>query len=116
MKRLRSNLIGIEEGSILLFSDYEHDGVMWSGRGPRETRQSVRFGEPFLSPPTVKVGIAMWDMDHKANLRADISAEYISAKGFEIVFRTWADSRVARIRADWMAIGELRDEDHWQID
>lgn len=116
MKRLRSSVMGIEQGSSLLFSDYEHNGVMWAGKGPREARQAVRFGEAFRSPPAVTVGIAMWDMDHKANQRADITAERINEKGFDIVFRTWGDSRVARIRADWMAIGELPDDDDWEID
>jgi hypothetical protein len=31
------------------------------------------------------------------------------------VFRTWGDSRVARIRADWMAIGEVSGEDDWEM-
>jgi hypothetical protein len=33
-----------------------------------------------------------------------------------IVFRTWGDTRVARVRADWLAIGEVRGEDDWQVD
>ncbi|WP_102226160.1 H-type lectin domain-containing protein [Acidimangrovimonas sediminis] len=116
MKRLRSNVVGIEQGASLLFSDYEDNGAMWTGTGPREARQPVQFSETFRAPPAVTVGIGMWDMDHKANLRADISAEHVTAKGFEIVFRTWGDSRVARVRAEWMAIGALRDEDDWEID
>ena len=116
MKRLSSRSIGITQGSSLLFSDFEHNGMMWTGKGPRECRQPVRFSETFRDPPTVNVGISMWDMDQKTNQRIDISADRINAKGFEIVFRTWGDSRVARIRADWIAIGELVDEDDWQID
>lgn len=116
MKRLQSRLIGIEEGAALLFSDFENGGVMWSGLGPREARTPIRFSEAFRTPPSVRVSISMWDMDNMANQRADISAERITAEGFAIVFRTWGDSRVARIRADWMAIGELFDEDDWQID
>lgn len=61
------------------------------------------------------VGISMWDIDHQMNSRVDIAAEKITARVFEIVFRTWGDTRVARIRADWLAIGATRDEDDWDV-
>jgi len=114
MKRL-SGVIGIEQGSRILFSDFAHDGAMWSGSGPREVRQAQDFKESFLEPPVVMVGISMWDMDHQANSRVDISAENVTCRGFDIVFRTWADSRIARIRADWTAIGSTRDEEDWDV-
>ncbi len=114
MKRFKGS-IGIEQGSKILFSDFAHDGAMWTGSGPREVRQKERFRETFVEPPMVNLGISMWDIDHATNSRVDISAENVTAKGFEIVFRTWADTRVARIRADWMAIGATRDEDDWEV-
>lgn len=114
MKRF-SGLIGIEQGSKVLFSDFAHDGAMWVGSGPREVRQQETFSEAFAEPPAVAVGISMWDMDHEANARVDISAESITTKGFEIVIRTWADTRIARIRADWMAIGTAHDKDDWDM-
>ena len=110
-----SGVIGIEQGTTILFSDFVHDGPMWTGSGPREVRQVQAFGEGFNGPPAVTVGVSMWDIDHQTNSRADISAENVTAKGFEIVFRTWSDTRVARIRADWMAIGLARDEDDWDV-
>lgn len=88
---------------------------MWTGSGPREVRQAQSFRDEFLSPPVVTVSISMWDIDHKANSRVDISAENVTNKGFEIVFRTWGDSRVARVRADWLAFGQARDEDDWDV-
>ena len=107
--------MGVDRGSIILFSDYEDGGVMWTGHGPREMRQAVPFAEPFTAAPVVQVSLSMWDMDQKTNQRADISADKIGAEGFEIVFKTWGDTRVARVRADWLAIGELRDEDDWDV-
>ena len=53
--------------------------------------------------------------EHERALGVDISAENVTATGFEIVFRTWADTRVARIRADWIAIGPAKDEDDWDV-
>lgn len=114
MKRF-SGAVGIEQGSPVLFNDYAHDGPMWTGKGPREVRVREDFAEPFLAPPTVTIGISMWDIDRNSNSRADISVEKVTETGFEIVFRTWADTRVARIRADWLAIGPTRDEEDWDV-
>ncbi len=115
MKRLTTGSIGIVQGSRVLFSDYADGGVMWTGQGDRESRHVISFKEPFTAPPAVMVGISMWDTDHAHNARADLSAEKITAKGFHLVFRTWGDTRVARIRADWTAIGPVRDEDDWDV-
>lgn len=115
MKKLRNHLIGVDQGAEILFSDFEDDGVMWAGEGPREARHPVRFAEPFKTLPAVHVAMSMWDTDGKTNQRADLRAEEITLDGFELVFRTWANSRIARVRADWMAIGEVRADDEWDI-
>ena len=115
MRRLRSHLIGIDQGSVVLFSDFEDGGEMWTGNGPRAMRKKIRFAEEYLSAPVMHVSMSMWDMDQKTNQRADIQAEDVTAKGFSIVFRTWGDTRVARVRADWMSIGELRDDEDWDV-
>lgn len=115
MKRLDTRFVGVDQGTSLLFSDFEDDGPMWTGTGPREFRQAVGFSEPFREAPAVQVGFEMWDMDQKTNARADVSADKISGKGFQIVFRTWGDTRIARVRVAWMAIGALRDEDDWEL-
>lgn len=88
---------------------------MWTGDGARELRRVVEFEEPFLSDPVVQVSLSMWDMDQKTNQRADIAAEMVNREGFVIVFRTWGDTRVARVRADWLALGEVRGEDDWDV-
>ena len=116
MQRLKSHCVGVETGTRMLFADYQHDGAMWAGTGERELRFGIRFSEPFLRPPSVQIGISLWDVANTANHRIDLSAETITAEGFDIVFRTWEDTRVARIRADWMAIGELRAEDDWEVE
>ncbi|MDT8856778.1 H-type lectin domain-containing protein [Paracoccaceae bacterium Fryx2] len=116
MKRISANSLGILQGSRVLFSDFADGGVMWTGQGPRESRLIVTFKEPFLAPPSVIVGLSMWDMDHKQNSRADLTAETITATGFHLVFKTWGDTRIARVRAEWTALGPLRDEDSWQVD
>lgn len=114
---MRRNLgsIGIEQGAPVLFNDFAHDGAMWAGDGPREVRHEQRFETSFLEAPVVMVGISMWDIDHKSNSRADVTAETVTTTGFEIVFRTWGDTHIARIRVDWTAIGATRDQDNWDV-
>ena len=116
MKRMTSGTIGIEQGSRVLFSDFADGGVMWTGQGDRESRHQITFQEPFFELPSVIVSISMWDTDHKHNARADISAEEISLAGFQLVFRTWGDTRVARVRADWIAMGGVRSDEDWDVE
>jgi hypothetical protein len=115
MKRITSGSIGIQQGSRVLFSDFADGGVMWTGQGDRESRHIITFKEAFRAAPAVMASIGMWDMDQKHNSRADITAEKVTPTGFQLVFRTWGDTRVARVRADWTAIGPVKDDDDWDV-
>lgn len=115
MKRLRNHTVGVDSGDVVLFSDYEDGGDMWTGRGQRERRRHVTFSEPFKSEPTVQMSLSLWDVDAATVMRADISAESTTRTGFDMVFRTWGDTRVARVRIAWTAIGELTEEDDWDV-
>lgn len=115
MKFLINQALGIEQGDNVLFSDYEDGGDMWTGAGSRERRKSLVFSKVFKDVPAVHVTLSMWDMDSAANVRADVTAENITAKGFDVVFRTWGDTRVARARIRWMAIGSVHHEDDWEL-
>lgn len=99
----------------MLFSDFATNGPMWASAGSREIRVRQDFAEPFLEAPHVTVSLSMWDIDHNANSRIDLQAEGVSATGFDFVFRTWGDSKIARVRADFTAIGPARDEDSWDV-
>ena len=115
MIHLVNQTIGIDQGDDVLFSDYEDGGDMWTGKGPRERRHSLTFSEPFKAPPAVHVALSMWDMDSATNARADVSAEKVTEIGFDVVFRTWGDTRVARARILWMAIGSVSNDDDWTL-
>ncbi len=115
MKKLENHLIGIDQGDVLLFSDFEDDGDMWVGDGPRRVVHEVRFSESYKSPPVVQVSLTMWDMDRETNARADLRAEDVTKAGFNLVFRTWGDTRVARARAIWTSIGEVPHDDDWAL-
>lgn len=115
MRKLRASRIGVDQGNEELFSDFANGGDMWTGSGSRERRKTVSFSEPFSTPPSVQVSLSLWDMDSGANIRADLQADAITETGFDMVFRTWSDTRVARVRMSWLAIGEIRSEDDWDL-
>lgn len=108
--------LGILQGSRMLFSDFADGGPMWTGEGPREARQGVVFDPSFTAAPAVIVGLSLLDLDRRSNARLDLTAENVTATGFDIVLRTWGDSRIARIRADWTALGPVRGEDEWDVE
>ena len=115
MKRLNSGVIGIDHGDVVLFSAFEHDGVMWRGDGPREERKNINFAQPYAAIPHVQVSISMWDISNNTNIRSDVQAENITTEGFEIVFRTWADTQIARVRVAWTSFGDLPNDDRWEL-
>lgn len=115
MIRLKTHTIGIDQGEAVLFSDFQHNGVMWTGDGPRQTRAWVSFAERFLSPPSVVLGMTMWDISNAANARADLVAEDVAEAGFAVLFKTWGDTRIARVRVGWQAIGPLANDEDWDL-
>jgi len=114
MKRIYASTIGVDQGSELLFSDFETDGEMWAGKGDRACRVSVTFSEPFNHAPSVMVTLEMFDMDQRTNQRAETVVENITKTGCDIVFKTWGDTKVARARASWIAIGGVKAEGDWE--
>ena len=116
MKRISMGALGIAQGRHLMFSDFADGGPMWAGHGHRESRMAVVFPEPFRQPPVVMVAISLMDLDHNTNTRTEILAEHVTATGFDLVFRTWSDTRVARVRAEWTALGATVDEDQWEVE
>lgn len=105
MLRFGHTAVGVQQGQALMFSAFEDGGPMWTDDGPRVERVGVTFPAPFRDAPLVHVGLSMWDIAVSGNQRVDIMAEEVTATGFTLVFRTWGDTRIARVRADWLAIG-----------
>lgn len=116
MKKLRNHLIGVDQGDLPLFSDFEDGGEMWTGTGPRERRLNVSFSQEFREPPSVHVSLSLTDMDSGHHQRAEVIAENVGPQGFDAVFRTWGDTRVARVRVAWFAIGEVPHDDDWVVE
>jgi hypothetical protein len=62
MRKMENNVIGIDQGDVVLFSDFEHDGEMWTGDGSRNTRMTVAFSEKYIDRPVVYVSVSMLRM------------------------------------------------------
>jgi hypothetical protein len=114
MKKL-GGAIGIAQGNDVIFEHFQDGGEMWTGKGNREIVKPVIFREAFSAPPNVHCSLTLWDVDSDTNVRADIEAENITDTGFDLVFRTWGDTKIARIRAGWMAIGPVSNDDDWEL-
>ena len=112
MIKLQNHLIGVDHGDVLLFSDFENGGVMWNSVGARQTCLYIEFSEIFSNALIVQVNLSMWDIASFANARVDVRADEIQKDGFVIVFQTWGDTRIARVRVAWQAIGELSEADN----
>jgi len=115
MMKLRSSTIGLDQGDEVLFQDFEDGGEMWTGRGQRERRRRIKFSEVFLDAPVVQLSISLWDIDAGSVVRADVTSESVTTSGFDMIFRTWGDTKVARVRIAWTAIGALNDDDAWDV-
>ena len=53
----------------------------------------------------MNVHVSLWDFGKNSAVRFDIWAEDIIEKGFNVVFKTWGDTRVAGIRVNCQAVG-----------
>ena len=116
MKKFSSHVIGIASGEEVIFEHFNADGPMWAGEGPREVVYPILFSEPFTDVPVVTAGLSMWDIAADANSRVDLSVQTVSTRGCELRLRTWGDTRIARVRVSWQAIGPARDDELWDIE
>lgn len=109
MNRIQGWLVGVDQGMFDLFSHFNTEGEMWVGEGERSVQQWVDFSEAFAEPPSVNVHVSLWDFGKNSTVWFDIWAEDITEMGFNVIFKTWGDTRVARIRVNWQAVGQARE-------
>lgn len=115
MQKIHGHLVGIDQGEVVLFNDYEDNGPMWAETGERSVIKEITFSESFDEPPSTTVRLAMCDMSNDAYMRLDLRVEDVTRKGFKIRFNTWGDTKIARLRVAWQAIGSVSSDDAWDI-
>ncbi|GLQ36069.1 hypothetical protein GCM10007939_23530 [Amylibacter marinus] len=113
MKKIFSSVIGVDQGDVLIFSDFDSGGSMWTGKGQRARRVRVDFPTAFREEPSVHVSLKMMDMAQNSNQRFDLLVEEVSEQGFTAIFKTWGDTKIARASMHWLAIGPTFNDDDW---
>lgn len=116
MHKILNGFVGVEQGEVLMFSDFDVSGPMWVGIGNRHVEKLVYFSERFRKPPSVTAWISLLDAKSNSNLRYDLKVSEVTNQKAKLSFVTWGDSQFARIRMGWSAIGELRHADDWDIE
>jgi hypothetical protein len=89
-----------------LFNHVDDNGPMWAGNGDREVRIRIRFSVNFQRSPHITLGITGMDSSNAQNLRFSLASEAVTPEGFEIVLKTWDDTKIARASVNWSAIGQ----------
>jgi hypothetical protein len=74
-----------------------------SGTGERDFRATIKFPEPFTSPPKLAVALTGVDLSNFANSRIEIYAEDIEAGEFDLIVHTWWDTQVFGVSGVWIA-------------
>lgn len=96
------SVLRIYMGSISL-------GGTLEGKGRQQTERvkEIRFPAPgFSEEPEVSVSLRKIDMTGKANIhRLEVHPREITKDGFNLVFKTWLESRVYAATATWIAVG-----------
>lgn len=98
--------------NILIFMYFCHigeSGIVGQHKFPAPRwpyTQSVKFTSPFEEKPTVTYGLYLLDFYHNTNLRFDSAVTAVTKTGFQVTFRTWADTLLYGARISWMACGK----------
>ncbi|MBV8308798.1 MAG: hypothetical protein JO344_00220, partial [Planctomycetaceae bacterium] len=112
---LGANWLALEPGRVALSA-----GSLWTGRdegaawklgqgmGEREYVKHVTFSKRFDTPPQVVVGSSFLDVDQSKNTRVEVSARDVTPEGFDLVLKTWSDSIVYSLGANWLALAPPR--------
>ncbi len=103
-----SPLVGVQiiTGGGELFNHVTTNGPMWYEEGDREVRYKIVFTDSYQKVPHITLGVTGMDSSKAQNLRFTLVAENIDLEGFEIVMKTWGDTKLARASVNWSALGQ----------
>lgn len=112
IERLESDALVRVQSGVIVVSDAqaEESGLARPDNGSCEIRRGlsgerVDFKEPFASTPEVLVSLTQIDQETGGNAILRIEVTAIDAGGFNYDLHTWCNTRVARVRAEWIAVG-----------
>ena len=73
-----------------------------------------------MPPEELAVWVLGQAFDRLVDARALVAGEILRRValefgGFDLAFRTWGDTKVARVRIGWIAIGPVKCDDDWEL-
>ncbi|MEM7531399.1 MAG: H-type lectin domain-containing protein [Chloroflexota bacterium] len=98
--------LNIDVKQTLIQGSLVHSPVNWdlqNGKGDRAYTETITFDQPFDREPAVWVSLSRVDIENTANQRIEVYSTNITQDGFDLVFKTWSDTRVAGASAMWIA-------------
>lgn len=104
----------IESGSVSCGIQAFQDAPRVGKTGEQFVRIKVPFSKAFTAPPVIQVNLKLMDVrvapvDAPSGycVRADVfaSAADVTTTGFVVTFRTWDNTYVFELQANWLAIG-----------
>lgn len=104
------DLVRVQSGVIVVSDAEAHEsGLATTDNGSCSIARGlsgarVDFGEPFASPPEVLVSLTQIDQETRGAAILRIVVTAIDAGGFNYDLHTWCNTRVARVRAEWIAV------------
>ena len=103
----RGKSLQILSGDEEIFDHVSEPGPMWDEDGNRNIKVRVEFSNRFASAPVVNAGFSLLDVSKDNNLRVWLRLLNIDASGFDALVLSWDDTRLAKVRVAWIAIGEV---------
>ena len=103
-------LVRVQSGVIVVSDAEAHEsGLATAGNGSCSIARGlsgarVDFQEPFASTPEVLVSLTQIDQETRGAAILRIVVTAIDAGGFNYDLHTWCNTRVARARAEWIAV------------
>ena len=98
--------LGVLGGTCELFRHVDPDGYMWDGDGDRKVIKPIKFEQRLETNPLVFVSLQSIDASQGHNLRFDLRAENVTTRGFDVVFSTWFDTKIASCSVSWFAFSQ----------
>jgi len=74
---------------------------------PRTFSYRVQFDTPFSNIPVVQVGLSGFDIDNRDSARISVLTDAITAETFNIVIKTWRNTRIYSAEISWIALGQV---------
>ena len=96
--RIADQSVRIESGSLELKQQ-----TLREGRNERVERGRHRFDHPFPAKPRVALGMRVLDLPRSDRPRVALRVVRVDRKGFDYEIRTWGNSSIAELSADWVA-------------